>query len=310
MNHPATITAAIIAQNEADNLAELLPRLDWVDQIVVVDGGSDDATGRIARSFGCCVAARPFDTFAKQRNHALELATGDWVLSIDADERPTPRLVDEIRGRIGRGDRAGFRIPIRSSIFGRSVRRSGTQDDRPIRLFRRDRARWVGDVHEVLHVSGRIGRLEGWLEHHTLPSLEAFMAKMEHYTTLAAQARCSTGRRPRLSDALIAPALEVLRRLVWKQGILDGPAGWKFCFLSGLSEWVLARKHRRLWYDTQRTQTAAWFKKGSGTFVRSTLRAVPAKVPDPFLNDTQIAASNWHEPAKDAPCPTFSPERL
>ena len=137
MSRMPTITAAIIAANEARNLAELLPQLDWVDQIVVVDGGSTDGTRPVAREHGCVLAQRPFDTFAGQRNHALDLATGDWVLSIDADERPTPRLVAEIRRRIRTARHAAYRVPIRSSIFGRTFRRSGTQDDRPVRLFRR-----------------------------------------------------------------------------------------------------------------------------------------------------------------------------
>jgi glycosyltransferase involved in cell wall biosynthesis len=252
MTHIPTITAAIIAQDEAANLQELLPRLDWVDEIVVLDGRSKDATEEVARSFGCRVEVRPFDTFAQQRNHALQMVGGDWVLSIDADERPTQDLVTEIRHKITQDRYAGFRIPIRSSIFGRPFRHSGTQDDLPVRLFRREAARWTGDVHEILKVSGGVGRLESWLEHRTLSSVEIFMTKMNRYTTLAAEARVSAGRSPRLSDALIAPVREVARRLVWKRGILDGPAGWRFCFLSGLSEWVLAKKHRRLWSQVHR----------------------------------------------------------
>ena len=96
MSTRPTITAAIIALNEAQNLAELLPRLAWVNEIVVVDGGSADGTAAIARSHGCLAALRPFDGFAEQRNQALKLATGDWILSIDADERPTPRLAAEV----------------------------------------------------------------------------------------------------------------------------------------------------------------------------------------------------------------------
>jgi glycosyltransferase involved in cell wall biosynthesis len=243
MSDRPTITAAVITLNEERNLRRLLPALAWADQIVVVDGGSCDATVRVARRYGCRVAQRPLDTFARQRNYALALATGDWVFSIDADERPTPQLVAEIRRRIAPARAVAFRVPIRSWVFGRRLRRSGTQDDCPLRLSRRDAARWEGDVHEVLRVSGRVGRLHHWLTHETTPDLETFLAKMHCYARLEASSRTAAGRRPHWRDLWIAPAREVFRRLIYKQGLLDGPAGWAFCGLSGLSEWVLAREH-------------------------------------------------------------------
>ncbi len=249
MSRPPTLTAAIIALDEQANLADLLPRLDWVDEIVVVDGGSRDDTAAVARRHGCRVIARPMDDFASQRNCALDHARGDWVLSIDADERPGPGLAAEIRRRIARGAQAAYRVPIRSWIFGGRVRRAGTQDDCPVRLWLRGWARWQGPVHERLQVEGRIGRTDAWLVHRTLPNLDAFLAKMHRYTRIEARARVEAGRAPQWRDAWLAPAREFLRRLVWKQGALDGPHAWAFCALSGLSEWVLAREHRRLWAE-------------------------------------------------------------
>jgi glycosyltransferase involved in cell wall biosynthesis len=241
-----TISVAIIALNEERRLAGLLPRLAWADEIVVVDGGSRDATVAIARQHGCRVDERPFDNYAMQRNRALEIARGDWVLSLDADEIPTPGFADELRNRLSATRADVFRVPIRSAIFGRRFRFSGTQDDCPVRLFRRGRARWAGQVHETLQFSGQVARLEHWLEHDTLPDLPAFVTKMRRYTTLAAQSRRLVGRKPRLSDWWIAPAREVMRRLIWKHGWLDGPEGWAFCLLSGLSEWMLAKKTAEL----------------------------------------------------------------
>lgn len=247
MNPRISISVALITKNEAENLRELLPRLDWADQIVVVDSGSCDDTAQIAESHGCQVVVHPFDTFARQRNRALDLSKGTWILSLDADERPTPRLVREIRNAAQANRHAAYRIPIRSEILGRVVRRGGTQDDRPIRFFRRDLAHWRGDVHEVLQVNGRVSELTGWLEHRTLPTYSAFLEKIERYTVLEAAARVRQGRRPTIYDSLVAPPREVFRRLVYKLGLLDGPAGWQFALLSGYSEWVLARRHRRLW---------------------------------------------------------------
>ena len=292
MSRRPTITAAIIALDEAENLGELLPRLDWVDEIVVVDGGSADGTVAAARSHGCRVVRRRFDTFARQRNHALDAATGEWVLLIDADERPTPRLVAEIRRRTASAREAAFRVPIRSSIFGRRFRASGTQDDRPIRLVRRGAARWAGDVHERLFVTGRVGRLQGWLDHETIPDLHTFLVKVHRYTMLEARARVEAGRAPRRRDAWWAPAREVFRRLVWKRGYVDGPEGWAFCLLSGLSEWVLAARHRRLW---QAARMACCQRSGNPTRPGAVLAPFPsegASVDLPVSTPREIGAQN------------------
>ena len=274
MTFSPTITAAIITLNEERSLPALLARLDWVTEIVVVDGGSTDRTVEVARGHGCRVAVHPFDTFARQRNRAIALAQGDWLLSIDADERPTPAFVAEARARMAKADCDAFRVPIRTRIFGRPFRHSGTQDDQPIRLFRRGAAAWEGDVHEVLRVTARaeasggrkppdnadnagmpeplqvtarVGRLRAWLEHETLPNLASFLQKMDRYTALEARRRVAAGWAPRWRDRWLAPPLEVGRRLIWKQGLLDGPQGWAFCLLSGLSQWMLADKHARWW---------------------------------------------------------------
>jgi len=255
MTDRPTITAALMTLNEAENLRRLLPELDWVDQIVVVDSGSSDETLSIAQAHGCLIEQREMDNFAAQRNRAIELSSGDWILSIDADETPSPRLVREILQRIGTSLVSAFHVPIRSTIFGRPLRRSGTQNDNPVRLFRRDRALWEGDVHEVLSVDGRIGQMNNWLVHVTTPDLATFLSKMHRYALLEATARVEAGRGPRRIDSWLAPPREIFRRLFWKQGLLDGPAGWSFCLLSGLSEWVIAREHRRLWDEAARKET-------------------------------------------------------
>lgn len=242
-----TVTVAIIALDEESHLSELLPRLTWADEVVVVDGGSRDRSAEVARSYGAQVVERRFDRFAEQRNAALDAARSDWVFFIDADERPTPRLVAELRQRITEESASGYRVPIRSTIFGRRFRFSGTQNDIPLRLMRRGSGRWGGAVHERFALTGGVGLLTAHLEHFTLPSVAAFRRKMQRYTSLEAEARLARGEAPRRRDLWLRPVLEVFRRLLWKHGWLDGPEGWRFCLLSGLSEWALARKHRDGW---------------------------------------------------------------
>jgi glycosyltransferase involved in cell wall biosynthesis len=240
-----SVTAAVIVQNEQSRLTNLLPALAWADEVLVVDGGSRDQTAATARSLGASVRYRPFDNFANQRNATLDMARGHWVFFVDADERPVAGLADEIRRRIRKTPCNAFRVPVRSTIFGRPFRFSGTQDDRPVRLVRHGMARWQGAVHETVEVRGQAGTLSRWLWHEAIGDFSAFLAKMHRYTTLAAQARVERGSVPCAFDAWFRPAREFFRRLVWKLGWLDGPQGWAFAALSGLSEWVLAREHLR-----------------------------------------------------------------
>lgn len=243
----AKISACVIVRNEAQQVTDLVASLHWVDEIVVVDGGSTDDTVDRFRAAGCRVIERPFDQFARQRNFAMTQARYPWVLSIDADERPTPACAQEVRLRLAHPLCDAYRIPIHSTIFGQRMRYGGTQDDRPIRLFRRDAAAWVGAVHEVLRVSGQVGRLSHGFDHVTLPTLAAFLAKMHRYTMLEADARVEQRQRPKARDLWLAPAIEIFRRLIWKQGIWDGPTGWAFAALSGLSTAMAAIRHRQLW---------------------------------------------------------------
>lgn len=241
------VTVAVLALNEADNLRRLLPLLNWAEEVIVIDGGSTDGSPEIAGQLGARVIRRTFDNFAAQRNAASASARGDWVFFIDADERPSPRLAQEVRRRISDTSRVGYRVPIRSTIFGRRFRFSGTQNDLPLRLVHRSAGMWQGDVHERFVAQGPVGKLEHHLEHFTLPTPAAFLGKMQRYTQIAAAARVTSGIAPRGADLWLRPAAEFFRRFVWKFGWLDGPQGWVFCALSALSEWLLARKHRQLW---------------------------------------------------------------
>jgi glycosyltransferase involved in cell wall biosynthesis len=243
------ITVLVVARDEAENLAECLAAARWADErVVVVDSSSRDATLRIARRDADILAVREFDNFAGQRNAALGLATGDWVLSVDADERVTPALAAEVRQVIADGGAGlcGFRVPIKSEILGRPFLFSGTQNDRPMRLFRRDSGRWVGLVHETVELEGRSSLLLNPLLHRTIPTIRVFLDKINNYTTLEAAGLACSGRSYRPSDLAFVPAWTFLKLYVMKQGFRDGAAGFMFCLFSGVSAAVRAWKHREL----------------------------------------------------------------
>ncbi len=240
------ISANLITLNEERNIAACLDSLAWADEIVVVDGGSRDRTLQIARTRTDRVLVHPFDDYASQRNRAVAASRGDWIFSIDADERVPPPLAREIRAATSEaGDRvAGYWVPIRSRIFGRRFRYSGTQGERKMRLFRRGAGRWVGTVHETVRLRRATGCLRSAIDHHSTPNIGRYMEKLRRYSAFEAETMLRTGRvRARWAGPL--GSLATFARLYFgKLGFLDGPEGFRFCALSGLATWVA---HRKAW---------------------------------------------------------------
>ena len=214
----------------------------------MVDPASRDETEHIARARADLVQVRAFDDFASQRNAALALATGDWIFAVDADERSSPAQAEEVRRliRTGESPHVGFRVPIRSEILGRPFRFSGTQLDRPLRLFRRDSGRWVGAVHETVAIAGEIGQLSVPLTHRTIPDMRTFLEKINEYTSLAAIEDARAGRSAGFLDLAARPIWAFAKLYLGRQGFRDGPEGLVFCGLSGVSVAVRYWKLREL----------------------------------------------------------------
>lgn len=258
MTRRPRISALIIARDEAKMLPGCLATLGWADEVVVVvDAESRDETAAIARRKADRTVVRRFDDFAAQRNAALAAATGDWVFAIDADERVTPSLASEIREAVAdpRSRLAGYRVPIRSMILGRQFVASGTQDDRPLRLFRRRLGRWTGAVHETVALRGAAGELSRPLLHRTIPTMGVFLRKLNKYTTLEAVDLVRRNRPARRGDLAIRPLWTFARLYLGKKGFRDGPEGFVFCALSAVSVAVRGWKHREL-LQLRRTQIA------------------------------------------------------
>lgn len=222
-----TVSAILITHNEAVNLRDCLASLAWCDEIVIVDNGSSDGTLDIAREFGAkLVLTADWPGFGPQKQRALAAATGDWILSVDADERLTDAGAAEIRATLAAPTHTGYWLP-RSSLFvSRFMRHSGWAPDYVLRLARRAGARFTDHaVHERLEVPGSTGRLRVPLVHLSYRDFDTVLAKANRYSTAAAQTMHTCGQRASLASALVHGLWTFVRTYVVKRGFLDGAEG-------------------------------------------------------------------------------------
>lgn len=219
----------MIARNNERSIGRCIESLKWAGEIVVVDSGSTDRTPDICRELGARVHVTPdWPGHGPQKNRALDLATGEWVLSVDSDEWITPALRAEIERTVhGPTPDPGYAIPRRSSFCGRFMRHSGWWPDYVVRLFRRDAARFTdAHTHERLVVNGRLGRLREPIMHEAVTDLDQMLGKMNGYSTALAQTKFEEGRRATLVGAVLHGAWAFFRTYVLRGGFLDGREGF------------------------------------------------------------------------------------
>ena len=247
------VSAVIITRDEARNLPACLASLAWCDEIVVLDSGSTDDTVRIAREAGARVSVTPdWPGFGPQKNRALQLARGDWVLSIDADERVDAALAAEIRAAVASGAAyVGYRMPRLSSFCGQYMRHGGWYPDRVLRLFRRDSARFSDDiVHETVQCRGAVGELRCDLRHESFHDFEQVLRKIDAYSTAGARKLDARGRRGSLGGAIAHAAWAFVRGYVLRAGFLDGRMGLALALSNAHGTYY---RYVKLWLLQQRT---------------------------------------------------------
>jgi len=221
------LSAIVITRNEAANIGECLDSLAFCDERIVVDCGSTDGTAAIARERGALVEFHEWRGFGAQKNHALSLATGFWVLSIDADERVTPELAAAIREAVAMGDADAWEFPRLSSFCRRQMRHSGWYPDYVLRLFRRGKARFDDViVHERVICTGVVKRLRPPLIHHPVARLEDALSRMDRYSTASAEAIVARGRRVSFMTGIGHGLYSFLRTYFLRAGFLDGAEGF------------------------------------------------------------------------------------
>jgi glycosyltransferase involved in cell wall biosynthesis len=233
------LSVAIIAHNEEERLPACLESLrELAGEIVVVDTLSTDRTGAIAAAAGARVERRALDGFGATKQFAVDCTSGPWVLSIDADERVSATLAQEIRRVIAAPDAAaGYELRRRTVFLGRRMRHSGLNHDWVLRLYRRDAGRFTNAVvHERIEVRGPVERLPGWLEHETTRTLAEYVAKLERYAALGRDGLAARGERYHWWDALRLP-INWLLYVVVRLGILDGVPGLIWAAGSAYHSW-------------------------------------------------------------------------
>ena len=228
MSHPPRLplSAVIITLNAASSLAACLDALDFCDEVLVVDSGSTDHTIAMALARGARVMHQDWLGYGPQKQFAVEHASHDWVLCIDADERVSPALRASILQALDNPGHLAYRFPRCNRFLGRYLRHGEGYPDWNLRLFERRHAHWSRDtVHEKVQTQTPVAPLAGDLLHDSAETLSGYLSKQDRYTTLAAQQAYAAGQRAHVGHLLLSPLLRFIKFYFLRLGFLDGVPG-------------------------------------------------------------------------------------
>ncbi len=246
MRRVPKLSVTIITRDEAANLAAALDSVAWADEIVVVDSESTDATVAIAERYTSRVLVRRWTGYVDQKNYAAAAAAHDWILSLDADERVSPQLADDIKSLMRQDPpAAGYRIPRVTFHLGRWIRTTDWYPDYQLRLYDRRRGAFTGRrVHESVTVEGPVVDLRSELQHFAYRDLAHHFQTMDRYSALAAAEMRENGRTTGWLDLAIHPPAAFLRNYVLRGGFRDGVPG---LIISLMNASYVAMKFSKLW---------------------------------------------------------------
>lgn len=235
-----SVSVAIITKNEAHNLTACLETVQWASEIVVVDCGSTDNTTELAQKMGAKVYYRAFDTYGDQKQYAADVCTQEWVLCVDADERISPQLADEIQQTVQNNPQEnGFYLTRVNFLYGKRLKYGGVGTEKILRLFRKNFATYKNrSLHEYVEVQGKTAPLKYPFEHHSIPDLQTHWEKIMKYTDIEAV------KKPKYSflRIVILPWVKFIGIFVFKLGFLDGYEGYMWARMSALSKSIRAFK--------------------------------------------------------------------
>ena len=226
MHNPHSLTVVIVAKNEERNIAECVASAAFADEVLVLDSNSTNHTAAEAKRAGARVVVTDWPGYGPQVARGFGLARTAWVLSLDADERITPALRDEVLAAVRSGTHDGYRIPRISEFCGRFIRHSGWRPDHTLRLGRRDLAGFTDHfLHAHMTVQGSIGELSESLVHFSYPDLHDVLEKLDRYSSGHARDLAARGKQGSLSKALVHGLFAFLRTYILRLGFLDGRHG-------------------------------------------------------------------------------------
>ena len=282
------LTVTVITRNEAANIEGALESVKWADEIVVVDSRSSDNTVEIARRHAARIEIQDWKGYSAQRNYAAEIASHDWILALDADERVPADLAQEIQQIMRDGPTSdGYRMPRISYYLGRWIRGTDWYPDYQLRLYNRRIGQFNGKrVHESVELSqGRPGTLQHDLQHYPYRDISDHVISIDHYTTLAAEEWFATGRRTNALDVVLHPPAAFFRNYVMRRGFRDGTAGF---LVSVLNSYYVFLKILKLWELQSGFQAGGSLPNGQGgrrqrKFERTPNADEPPGAPQPAI---------------------------
>ena len=252
------LSVAIITYNEESNIRRMLESVKWTDEIVVVDSGSTDRTVEICRSYTDKVFHQDWLGFAKQKNLAIDKTSGDWVLSLDADEPIEPGLADEIRTILSSPHPfEGYYLPRKTFFLGKQIRHGGWYPDYNLRLFRKGKGRFEERaVHEAVKVQGSVGKTRHALEHFAYPDLASYLSSINKYSSLSVDVmgeKGISGFKTSWIHILMRPVLTFVLKYFLRLGFLDGKHG---LVLNLFHSYYVFAKYAKAWERREKAQGA------------------------------------------------------
>jgi len=249
------ISVIVTTWNVESKIRDCIESIKWADEVLVVDSFSKDDTVKICRELGCRILQHAYKSYSAQNNWAIPQAKHPWVLIWDSDEICPPELRDEIIQEMKNPRYAGYTIQRRSYFFGRWIKYSGWQKDRPTRLFHRDRGRFIiRQVHPMVELDGPVGHFKNPLLHYPYENLESWMERFHRYARWSAHNASERGDKPTLVNLSLRPLARFLRAYILKRGFLDGKQGFIIAMFSMFSVFMRYLYLQEILDGTRQTQ--------------------------------------------------------